>query len=137
MKSSTFKFAVRLVLFLLAIGAILLVAHLQDLGDQYGVVDYFTFSVSNLRADRPSHSNTIGNIVGDKIIVMAKMETEDTSWVAEELPEYVELNPVHVANSRTNICLAGNGQFTLSILPRGLQTSSPPVSTKATNPWLT
>lgn len=27
--------------------------------------------------------------VGDKVIVMAKLAMEDTSWVAENLPEYV------------------------------------------------
>ena len=87
MKSSGFKTVVRFVLCLLAIGAILLVAHFQDLGDQYGVVDYFTFAMPNLTPKPPYQHKTIGNIVGDKVIVMAKMEHQDTSWVAEELSE--------------------------------------------------
>ena len=103
MKSNTFKTALRLFLCFLTVGAVLLVAHLQDLGDQYGVVDYFTFSVSNLRASRPYHSKPVGNTVGDKVIVMAKMEHEDTSWVAEELPEYVERSATHTVPS-TQLC---------------------------------
>ena len=101
MKTSAFKTAVRLAFCLFAIGAFLLLAHLQDLGDQYGVLDYFTFSVSNLRHSRFYHSKPVGNIVGDKVIVMAKMEHEDTSWVAEELPEYVPLSAVRLV---TNSC---------------------------------
>jgi hypothetical protein len=85
-KSSSFKAIARTVLCLFTLGAILLIAHLQDLGDQYGVMDYFTFSVSNTK-QRPHESDPGGNAVGDKVIVMAKMEHEDTSWVADELPE--------------------------------------------------
>lgn len=92
MKSSSFKTIVRLVLCLAAIGAILLLAHFQDLGDQYGVVDYFIFAVSNVTPKRPYQLKPIGNTARDKVIVMAKMEHEDTSWVAEELSEYDDLD---------------------------------------------
>lgn len=94
MKPGTLKTAVRGVVCFLTLGAILLLAHLQDLANQYGVVDYFTFSLSNTMSRRPYHPNPPRNVTGDKVIVMAKMEHEDTTWVAEELPEYVELSPV-------------------------------------------
>lgn len=43
-----------------------------------------------LSLDLPSHSTNPFNVeVGDKIIVMAKLEEEDTDWVQDELPEYV------------------------------------------------
>jgi hypothetical protein len=90
MKSNTLKTIVRFVLCLLAIGAVLTLAHFQDLGDQYGVVDYFTFAVSNVTPKRPNQQKPSGTRPGDKVIVMAKMEHEDTSWVAEELSEYVK-----------------------------------------------
>jgi hypothetical protein len=93
MKSNTFKTVVRFVLCLGAVGAILVLAHFQDLGDQYRVVDYFTFAVSNVTPKRPNQQKPSGKIPGDKVIVMAKMEHEDTSWVAEELSECVERAP--------------------------------------------
>ncbi len=99
MKSSSFKSIVRCVLCVLTVGAILLLAHFQDLGDQYGVMDYFTFAVSNMNPRRPQQHGPIGAIAADKVIVMAKMEHEDTSWVAEELSEYVELDSIQVYHS--------------------------------------
>lgn len=87
MKTASMKTIARGGVCLLMIVMILLFAHLRDLGDQYGVVDYFTSSVSNTVRKQPYHARPAGNTVGDKIIVMAKMEHEDTSWVAEELPE--------------------------------------------------
>ena len=87
MKNSSFRTAVRTTLCLFVVGSILLLAHLHDLGDQYGAVDYFTFSLYKISTKTPAqryHSPQ------DKVIVMAKMEHEDTSWVAEELPEYLE-----------------------------------------------
>jgi hypothetical protein len=90
MKSNSFRTIVRFVLCLLAGGAILVFAHFQDLGDQYGVVDYFTFAVSKVTPKRPNQQKANGTSPGDKVIVMAKMEHEDTSWVAEELSEYAQ-----------------------------------------------
>lgn len=95
MKSSTFKAFTRVVLCLTTIGAVLLFVHYQNLGDQYGVVDYFTFSVLRVTPNRPYEPKLVGSIAGDKIIVMAKMEEEDTSWVAEELTECVQLVSIH------------------------------------------
>jgi hypothetical protein len=87
MRANTFKACLRLVLFILAVGSIFLIAHLVDLGDSYGVVDYLSFSIAQWNLKRPYHHKPATSTVGDKIIVMAKMEHEDTSWVEEELPE--------------------------------------------------
>lgn len=137
MKSGTFKTVVRSALCLTAIGALLLIAHFQDLGDQYGVVDYFTFAVSNVKSNRPHESKPIDQTTEDKVIVMAKMEQEDTSWVADELPECVELHALTLRGRNTDSSLAGSALFTLSTPPQARQKSSPPVSTRAMNPWLT
>ena len=85
---SNFKTLLRVFFGLIAIGLIPLILHLHDIGDQYGVVDYFTFSVLSANKKRP-YQPKFDDKVGDKIIVMAKLEQEDTSWVVEELPEYV------------------------------------------------
>jgi hypothetical protein len=92
MKSSNFKTPLRLAICLLLIGAFVLFTHLHDLGDQYGAVDYFTLSLFGLSTHQPQEPKPVGSKGGDKVIVMAKMEHEDTSWVAEELPEYVYAN---------------------------------------------
>jgi hypothetical protein len=88
MRACTIKYGLRLLLCALAVGAFFLFAHLHDLGDQYGVVDYFTFSVLHGKLRHPHQVPTPApDTAGDKVIVMAKMEHEDTSWVADELPE--------------------------------------------------
>ena len=137
MKSSGFKSIVRCVLCLVTIGVILLIAHFQDLGDQYGVVDYFTFAISNMNPRRPYQHGPIETTAGDKVIVMAKMEHEDTSWVAEELSEYVELDSIARFPSFLTLSSAGSTPFTLSILLRAQPPSSPRVSIKCTNQWPT
>lgn len=122
MKSSSLKTVVRVILCLTAVGAILLVAHVQDLGDQYGVVDYFTFSVLNVKPNRPDQQRPVGHVAGDKVIVMAKMEHEDTSWVTTELPEYVRQEGAKWW-PRVDSFPAGSTQFTQSTLLQALQMS--------------
>lgn len=39
--------------------------------------------------------------VGDKVVVMGKLQSEDTDWVAEHLPEFVQQSP-QLADNRTN-----------------------------------
>ena len=64
-----------------------LLLHLSDLSDQYNTFDFVQNSVStviyNVHEDLPA----VAPHIGDKIIVMARTEEEDTSWVAKELPE--------------------------------------------------
>lgn len=43
---------------------------------------------------------------GDKIVVMAKMKTENTDWVEENLPEYFQMRPFFA--SWTNAPQAGS-----------------------------
>lgn len=62
----------------------LLEAHLQDICNQYRAGAYvINWLDRNDSASRPSGDTT----PGDKVIVMAKLEEEDTKWVEEELPE--------------------------------------------------
>lgn len=84
------RLALRLLLcasFLLFFPLYLLEAHLQDLYDQYSagayVADWWNYK-------QPTSQNAgFQKTPGDKVIVMAKMEQEQTSWVEDELPEYV------------------------------------------------
>lgn len=65
----------------------LLEAHLHDLYNQYRAGAYL---VDWLDRNGPLHSPPSGDIIpGDKVIVMAKLEEENTDWVEKELPEYV------------------------------------------------
>lgn len=66
----------------------LLEAHIQDICNQYRAGAYlvewwYRKSGSNV----PAHHGT----PDDKVIVMAKLEEENTDWVGEELPEYVPI----------------------------------------------
>lgn len=66
----------------------LLEAHIQDICNQYRAGAYlvewwYHKSGSNV----PAHHGT----PDDKVIVMAKLEEENTDWVGEELPEYVPI----------------------------------------------
>lgn len=72
----------------------LLEAHLKDLYDQYHagayVADWWKY-----RQSRPNYQDVAHQVhVGDKVIVMAKLE-EDTNWVEEELPEYVHYRSMY------------------------------------------
>jgi len=67
--------------------------HLLDLWDQYNGSAYMWASISHGTQGR---SPPIPAIPGDKIIVMAKLEQENTDWVAEYLPEYTPFPPFHL-----------------------------------------
>ena len=76
---------------LLGILLLLLNNHLQDLWDQYSVSLYLKHSYQKSFSSDGAWSNhpLFRGEAGDKVIIMAKTEKEDTSWVAAELPEYV------------------------------------------------
>lgn len=63
-----------------------LLLHVQDLSDQYDTSAYVTASLWSYGNER--YESPPGSDVRDKVIVMAALESEDVSWVAEELPEY-------------------------------------------------
>lgn len=60
---------------------------IKDSWHKYNVNDFVYSSVAealhyNLDIYSPTEENS-----GDKIVIMAKLEAEDTEWVAEKLPE--------------------------------------------------
>ena len=63
----------------------LLKAHLEDLCDQYDaeryLIDWLDLAWSS-KEIRPFPVNP-----GDKVVVVAKLQEEDTKWIEEELPE--------------------------------------------------
>ena len=59
---------------------------LLDLGNQYSALAYLQASFSYALFEKWEPQRPAGAKAGDKIIVMAKMESEDTSWVEDELP---------------------------------------------------
>lgn len=67
---------------------VLLKNHLQDLSDQYNVNAYIHASIQNsFHYGTLEHHAPIAGKVGDKVIIMAKLEKENTDWVAANLPE--------------------------------------------------
>ncbi|KAL2051011.1 hypothetical protein ABVK25_008757 [Lepraria finkii] len=79
---------------------VLLKNHLEDLWDQYDVTSYIGASWKNT-----FKHGTVQNIPafngqpGDKVIIMATLEKENTDWVAEGLPDWqaaiYTVNPTH------------------------------------------
>lgn len=66
----------------------LLEAHIQDICNQYRAGAYLVeWWYHKSESIVPAHHAT----PNDKVIVMAKLEEEDTDWVGEELPEYVPI----------------------------------------------
>ena len=69
--------------------------HLEDLWDQYDVTSYIGASWKNtFQHGTVENIPTLSGQPGDKVIIMAKLEKENTDWVAEELPEYVQPLPL-------------------------------------------
>ncbi|KAK4692954.1 hypothetical protein P7C71_g4349, partial [Lecanoromycetidae sp. Uapishka_2] len=68
---------------------LLLKNHLEDLWDQYSVGTYIATSWDNtLQHDTVENIPTFRGQPGDQVIIMAKLEKENTDWVSEQLPEY-------------------------------------------------
>ena len=67
--------------------AVLLWKYIADFSDQYGAVEYLETSLRHLIWEQADQQLPTGSKQGDKVVVMAKMEAEDTQWVADELPE--------------------------------------------------
>lgn len=69
---------------------LILKQHLEDLWDQYNVPAYLRSSFKNsFRHGELDHLAPVPGKMGDKIIVMARLERENTDWVAKNLPESV------------------------------------------------
>ena len=89
------RWAVRLLLcvsLLLLFPLYLLEAHLEDLYDQYRAGAYAAEWWNNKQYKGQDGLSEKTPIPGDKAIVMAKVEGEDTDWVKQELPEYVHFS---------------------------------------------
>ncbi|KAJ5833556.1 hypothetical protein N7474_001867 [Penicillium riverlandense] len=71
---------------LLCFSLYLLESHLQDLCNQYRAGSYLAEWL-DLKESGPARSTGDGTL-GDKVIVMAKLEEEHTEWVEEELPDW-------------------------------------------------
>lgn len=89
------RWAVRLLLcvsLFLLFPLYLLEAHLEDLYNQYRAGDYAAEWWNNKQQGYKSQnglSSQTSQAPGDKVIVMAKVEGEETDWVKNELSEYV------------------------------------------------
>ena len=71
---------------------VLLARRLLDLGNQYSAFTYFRTSVGRYTFHSSSNGPpTVGVHADDKVVVMAKMESEDTEWVAKELQSLVSI----------------------------------------------
>ena len=69
---------------------VLLIRHLLDLGNQYSAITYFQSSFKDTLSHAPSSNlSVVGVEDDDKVVVMAKLESENTDWVASELPSLV------------------------------------------------
>jgi hypothetical protein len=79
------RLAVICVSSLLLFSLYLLEAHLEDLCNQYRAGAYLVDWLDrNGAVPNPTYAHST---VGDKVIVMAKLEEEHTEWVEQELPE--------------------------------------------------
>jgi len=87
------RLALRLVLTASIFAIILLVVIkgiLQDFWDQYNVTSYIGSSLKETfgRHGSVHYMPPLPGVKGDKIIVMARMEEDDTDWVTKDLSEY-------------------------------------------------
>lgn len=69
----------------------------RDSWHKYNVNDFVYSSVAEALDYDLDTYNPTGENTGDKIVIMAKLEAEDTEWVAEKLPEYVPFLPLSLA----------------------------------------
>ena len=87
------RWSLRLILsafFLLSIPLFLVTRHFADIWDQYSISSYIAASwQTTFRYGTVENIPAFDGKPGDKVIIMAKLEKENTDWVTEELPEYV------------------------------------------------
>lgn len=83
------------VLVILILPFVLLSRHLLDLGNQYRAFSYFQTSLKNSFSQTLSkYPPAVSVEADDKVVVIAKLESEDTDWVAKELPSSVATSPL-------------------------------------------
>lgn len=81
---------------ILVLSFLVLRNRLEDIWDQYNVPAYIYASFESSFGQRTLgfHAPLFSD-VGDKVIIMAKMEKENTEWVSEHLPESVTIPLPH------------------------------------------
>ncbi len=74
----------------LVIILLILKNHLEDLWDQYNVGSYISHSWKNtFQHGAVDNHPVFRGEPGDRVIIMAKLEKENTNWVMEHLSEYI------------------------------------------------
>lgn len=117
--------AVAVVVALALVVLLVLDTLVRDLWHKYNVNDFVYSSVAEALRYNLDTYNPTGENNGDKIVIMAKLEAEDTEWVAEKLPESVPPPtplPAQRVRPATNkiprsLNIAGNTQSTPSTQP--------------------
>ena len=85
--------------------------YVADIWDQYSVGSYIGSSwKSPFRGGKVDGLPGLMGEAGDKVVIMARLEMEDTSWVTTQLPEYDATRSAgeicsrfHVAGKRLSI----------------------------------
>lgn len=84
----TLRFAIPALLLVTVLCTVLYVKFAQ-IWDQYSAPAYAWASLQNsFRGSKLDNPPPIVGKVEDKVVIMAKVESEDTQWVADNLPEY-------------------------------------------------
>lgn len=74
----------------LVIILLLLESRLENFWDQRSVGSFIRHSWKNtFHRGTVEHSPAFRGEPGDKVVIMAKLEKDKTSWVTEHLPEYI------------------------------------------------
>lgn len=80
---------------------LVLKSHLENIWDQRSVGSYLRHSWKNtFHHGSVEHVPAFHGKPGDKVIIMAKLEKDETSWVTEHLPDWQAA--VYVVNPTTN-----------------------------------
>ena len=79
---------------------LVLKSQIEDRWDQYGVGSYIRHKAATTFKDGTlDYLPPLPGITGDKVIVMAKLENDDTRWATEELSEYICLISSRIRHS--------------------------------------
>ena len=84
----TLRFALPALLLVIIVSVTLYIKFAQ-IWDQYSAPSYAWASLQNtLRGSTLDNPPAVLGKVEDKVVIMARVESENTDWVAEGLPEY-------------------------------------------------
>jgi len=105
--------------FVVLLALTILALVLADKCDTYGPISYLFASISWLHRDDLGQPKPIGSAVGDKIVVIPALITNDMSWVAHELPDWQRA--IYIVNP-TNETFAGAGSVSSDLSTTQLTT---------------